>query len=235
MKDRWQFDESIHVGVDYSKTEVVSNYDAIHGRFRNYDEEAERIIQALSIEPEHVVLDMGCGTGAFALRVARQCKKVFAVDISRAMLDCLTKKARETGVDNIETHLAGFLSYSHSDKPVDAIVSVVALHHLPDFWKQIALKKMYDILKPGGRLFISDVVFSFPISDYSESLNDWLDMIEEKAGADMKEEAIVHIKDEFSTWNWIMEGILERAGFNIDSIISDNNNGQAYVCTKIIV
>jgi hypothetical protein len=41
---------------------------------------------------------------------------------------------------------------------VDAVVTTLALHHLPDFWKGMALKRVHGMLKRGGRLYIHDVI-----------------------------------------------------------------------------
>jgi putative AdoMet-dependent methyltransferase len=40
----------------------------------------------------------------------------------------------------------GFLNYEHNGPPLDMIVSNLALHHLPDFWKMIALKRIHEML-----------------------------------------------------------------------------------------
>jgi SAM-dependent methyltransferase len=79
---------------------------------------------------------MGCGTGAFALHAAPYYRKIYAVDIARAMLGRARRKARKAGLTNIEFRRGGFLTYEHADDPVDAVVSVLALHHLPDFWNR---------------------------------------------------------------------------------------------------
>jgi len=44
---------------------------------------------------------------------------------------------------------------------VDKMVTKAALHHLPDFWKSIALLETVDILKKGGKLYFFDVIFLF--------------------------------------------------------------------------
>jgi len=86
-----------------------------------------------------------------------------AVDVSQAMLDFCKGKCEKADLSNIDYHRAGFLTYEHIDKPVDAIICRMALHHLSDFWKLIGLRNMAAVLKPGGKLFLFDVVFSFDI------------------------------------------------------------------------
>ena len=106
------------------------------------------------------------------------------------------------------------------------------LHHLPDFWKQIALCRLCDMLKPGGRLFLADVVFGFDPRSYREAIDSWLGGMRDLAGRKIADETVVHIRDEFSTWEWIISGMLERAGFRIDSNLEIMPNMRAFICSK---
>lgn len=58
------------------------------------------------------------------------------------MLERLGHKADEAGVDNVEIAAAGFLTYDHRGDPADIVYSRYALHHLPDFWKVVALRRV---------------------------------------------------------------------------------------------
>jgi len=228
----WQYDERAKAGVDYEDAAIAAEYDSRHAKFRDFEKDARVVMQLLDLQPEHTVIDLGCGTGAFVIPAARSCRKVYAVDISRAMLDRCTEKARAAGLNNIETHCAGFLTYEHKGDPVDAIVSVAALHHLPDFWKAVAFKRMYDMLKPGGKLYLFDVIFTFPIDSYQIEFNCWVNGMAEKAGQSMAQETIVHIRDEYSTFDWVIDGMLERAGFKTDLKRSDFPYSLSYVCVR---
>ncbi|WP_252720640.1 class I SAM-dependent methyltransferase, partial [Acinetobacter baumannii] len=68
-------------------------------------------------------------------------------------------RARELGV-SLNTQSAGFLSFTYEANAFDLIISEFALHHLPDFWKAVALARLFNALKPGGKLFLRDIVFS---------------------------------------------------------------------------
>ena len=149
------------------------------------------------------------------------------------MLNILKMKAKKQNITNIETHCAGFLTYLHEGEEVDKIVSKFALHHLPDFWKSIALLKMANTLKAGGKLYLSDVVFTFEPSDHESSIKGMIDDMRDMASDSMVDETIIHIKDEFSTYDWIIEGLLEKAGFSIDSKIMEDQNYLTYVCSKL--
>jgi len=132
----------------------------------------------------------------------------------------------------VTTVKAGFLTYKHEGNPPDAIIANITLHHLPDFWKQIALCRLYDILKPGGRLFLADVVFGFDPRAYRETIDGWLGGMRDLAGNKIADETVVHVRDEFSTWEWVLTGMLERAGFQIDSNLEFMSNMHAFICSK---
>jgi SAM-dependent methyltransferase len=157
---------------------------------------------------------------------------VHAVDVSPAMLAVCRKKAEQRGLANLETHCAGFLTYVHEDAPADAMVSVAALHHLPDFWKAVALRRMAKMLRPGGRLYLFDVVFSFCVDEAEQALDAWLGGIRAAAGDEMADEAVVHVRDEYSTFEWVLDGMLERAGFGIEEKIPGMANSIGYLCRK---
>jgi len=240
MKDRtvpnpppppWQFDESIPVGRDFTSLEVVEAYDAHHGLFRDVEKENAAVIADLGLQPGHIVADFGCGTGAFALQAARRCARVHAIDVSAAMLDYTLHKARAQGLANVVCHQGGFLTYVHTDGPVDAITTSLALHHLPDFWKQKALCRLHSMLQEGGRLFLSDVVFSG--NDCEASIAAWIDRILPTAGPQVAEGIREHVRREYSTWAGIMEGLLQRAGFRIDRAEYTDGVLARYYATKI--
>lgn len=77
------------------------------------------------------------------------------------------------GTLDISLHHAGFLTYRHPGPPADVVTTRSALYQLPDFWKQTALLNIADLLKPGGLLYIWDVIFSFPPAEYAQHLQDF--------------------------------------------------------------
>jgi hypothetical protein len=87
-------------------------------------------------------------------------------------------------------------------------------------------------LKPGGKLFLADVVFGFDPRQYRQAIDSWLAGIRSVAGEQIAEETVVHVRDEFSIWEWIMRGMLERAGFHIRTTTEIMSNMRAYVCSK---
>ena len=228
----WRYNEMKPCGVNYNSTILAHLYDRCHQSFRDFRQEAERIVALLALGPESTAIDMGCGTGAFALHAAPRCGKVYAVDVSKAMLQRARKKARKAGIDNIEFHHGGLLTYEHRAEPVDAINSVAVLHHLPDFWKLVALRRMAAMLKPKGRLHLFDVVFSFNVARYESSCKRFVKAAGDWMGPSGQAEAETHLSAEYSTCDWIMEGLLEEAGFDVETADRKDDFLTTYVCTK---
>jgi ubiquinone/menaquinone biosynthesis C-methylase UbiE len=218
--------------VDYLRRDEVAAYDRMHKKFRDYEKSAEEIIRRLSLNADSTVIDLGSGTGAFALHAARKCRTVYAVDISDAMLDYCRQQATKEGLTNIVLCHAGLLTYEHPAEPADAAVCVAVLHHLPDFWKAVALTRCCRMLKPGGRLYLFDIVFPSREGTLPEKIDEWVMAIEAMADARLAEEAVVHARDEFSTYDWIMEGLLTRSGFHIDTAEYGQGFQTSYECTK---
>ena len=229
---RWQYNELKFSGVDYSSVEQVAAYDSMHERFRDYAKGTEEIIRRLGIDSNSTVIDFGSGTGAFTLHAARKCKKIYAVDISAAMIDYCRQQAEKEGLTNIEFHQGGLLTYEHTEEPADAAVCIAVLHHLPDFWKLKALTRCCGMLKPGGRFLLFDIVFPSTEPDIDRKIDEFIKGMEVMVGARLAEESVIHVRDEFSTYDWIMEGIIRRSGFQIDAVEYRKGFQTTYVCTK---
>ncbi len=230
MRTTWQYDEYRQVGVDYADTAAVAAYDARHARFRDAPAECIRILDALAVTPQSVVIEFGAGTGAFAVHAAQRCAGVYAVDVSQPMLEYLRQRAENTGLKNIVCCHAGFLTYEHKGAPADAIVTSMALHHLPDFWKGIALARMHGLLKPGGLLYIHDVIFD-PV-DVETNIARWIDKLGGMGGAQLRDEIATHVREEFSTFDWILDGLLQRAGFRVLSKEMAEGAIGTYLCKR---
>jgi putative AdoMet-dependent methyltransferase len=231
-KPAWQYDEGKHAGVDYNDPAQVAVYDERHQRFRDYRKDAEKILARLGVKPEHTILDFGAGTGAFTLHAAPFCRTVYAVDISPAMLEYCRQAAARRDLKNIVFHQGGYLTYRHVEERVDFIVSSAALHHLPDFWKAIGLRRLRAMLKPGGRFHLFDIVFPDAGAELSGPIGQWRDSLKAQAGDEFAAEVDTHIRDEHSTYDWIMEGLLTRAGFHIDQAEYGGGFGATYLCTN---
>ena len=170
---------------------------------------------------DSVVVDIGPGTGQFVLAAAARGRRVIAVDVSPPMLAQLAANTTAAGFNNVEIVQAGFLTYQHKGPPVDLVYSRYALHHLPDAWKAIALTRIHALLRPGGVFRLWDVVYSFTPQAAETGFEAWCATAPGKTKADphawSQAEYEEHIRDEHSTFTWLLEPMAERAGFTIET------------------
>ena len=184
------------------------------------DAEVERLAR-LGLGPSSTVVDIGAGTGQFVLAVAPKCASVVAVDVSGVMLDRLATKLDAVGARNVEVVEGGFLTYEHAGPPVDFVYSRWALHHLPDFWKALALTRMRSMLRPGGVLRLLDIVYNFDPGEIAERVEAWRSTLLVEAGPGELVQADVddHVRDEHSTFAWLMEPMIKRSSFRIEEAV----------------
>ena len=226
----WQYDEFSGFALDFHDPTQVAAYDS---RQNTKIENERALVAALNLTSTHTVIEYGCGTGAFTIAAATICEQVVAVDISKAMLTYAQAKADAFGLRNIQFCQAGFLTYSHKANTADAIVTKYAFHHLPDFWKSIALAKMYRHLKLGGVLYIEDVIFSFHPNAYDQAIEEWISELTSKGMGFSRADFEAHVREEHSTYAWILEGLLEKAGFEIEQRDISTPVYASYRCRKI--
>ncbi len=221
-------------GVDFTDIKEVAAYDLMHRKSRDYAKSSEETIQRLGLGSESIVIDTGSGTGAsHFIHASRKCRTIYAVDASAAMLEYRRQQAERQGLSNIVFCHGGLLTYEHARELADAIVCVAVLHHRPDFWKLVALKRCYTMLKPGGRLGLFDIVFPSWEENSGAKIEEWIKAVETMADARLAQEVVVHVRDEFSTYDWIMEGIIKRGGFRIDSAKYGDGFQANYICTHM--
>lgn len=227
MNQHWYWNEFAQGGTDYGSAAEVERYDRRMALIRDVVAENRAILKTLSLAPGAAVVEIGCGTAAFSIAAALAGAHVVALDISPVMLAYAESKARAAGAQGINFRRGGFLTYEHAGPPVDAIVTSLALHHLPDFWKSVALSRVAAILKPGGRLFLMDVVYSFEVAPDEFFPAFFAGMPEA-----MRPNTMRHVGQEFSTSDWIMRGLLDRAGFTIENAAYENGWLARYLCRK---
>ncbi len=145
---------------------------AFIGRFldsdlRRWRQPPDKLIERSGIKQGMTVMDLGCGSGAFTLFVARAVGeegKVYAVDIQPAMLKQLERKlakAENQGIRNIELKQASAYELPFEDGALDLVYMVTVLQEIPDRGR--ALREIRRVLKPGGILAVTELL---PDPDY---------------------------------------------------------------------
>ena len=198
------------------------NLDAEHVARYDDKEDADagaevELLREFGLGASSTLIEFGPGTGQFTVAVAPECATVIAVDVSPAMRARLQTKCASAGLTNVTIIDAGFLTYEHSGPRADIVYSRYALHHLPDFWKAVAFTNLRAALSPGGILRLWDVVYHFDAADAAERLEAWC----ATGGTDVSSEWLrteieEHVRDEHSTFTWLLEPMMIRAGFEIE-------------------
>ena len=150
------------IDIQEFKIRDAASYDSVTEQFDHFTERlssplAERMVQLAAIGPSDQVLDIGTGTGVVALRVAEQIARggmVCGIDLSQPMLETAAAKAKILGIDSkIEFRQMDAEKLEFADETFDKVVSQFALLHFPD--PLAALKEIYRVTKPGGRIVVS--------------------------------------------------------------------------------
>jgi len=139
------------------------------------------------LQPGQTVLDLGSGGGIdcfLAARAVGQTGHVIGVDMTAEMLDVARANKARMGLENVEFRLGEIEHLPVADGAVDVILSNCVVNLSPD--KPQVLREAFRVLKPGGRLAISDIVTDGPLpEEVARSLSAWAGCI---AGAlDMRD------------------------------------------------
>lgn len=143
--------------------EYASEYDESQDS-EEYAACADLVIEFAAPESGDTVLDLGCGTGAIALALAPESKRVVGRDISEGMLERAREKAAEQGIENAVFGEGRFREPNY-DGEVEVVVSNFAMHHLSDEGKREAIGVIADL---GPRRFVLGDVMFFGLPDPDE-------------------------------------------------------------------
>lgn len=144
------------------KTRDATSYDALTEQFDFFTERlssplAARMVSLAEITPSDSVLDIGTGTGVVALQAAKRIGpggKVTGIDLSEGMLATAEAKAEKLGLaEKVKFSRMDAEKLEFPDESFEAVVSLFALLHFPD--PLTALKEIYRVMKPGGRLVVA--------------------------------------------------------------------------------
>lgn len=221
----WHLDERAHAGPEHLDAGYVAGYEAK----TQLDLEATLgLLRRNGLGPGTTLVDFGCGTGLLAAAAASEAGRVVGVDVSPAMLDVARRRS-----DAVEWVEAGFLTYQHAGDPPQLVHSRHALHHLPDFWKAVALARIQELLTPGGVLVLRDLVYDFEPAETEGRIEEWLAAAASTPAAGWtREELETHVRSEHSTFAWLLEPLIAHAGLEI--VERDVRGGiyATYVCTR---
>ena len=147
-----------------------------------------------SLKPGETVLDLGSGGGIdcfLAASAVGETGKVIGVDMTPEMVSRARENAKKAGLRNVEFRLGEIEHLPAEDKSVDAIISNCVVNLSPE--KDKVFREAYRVLKPGGRLAVSDVVATSPLP---EEVRKDLSLISACIGGAERVEAIKRMLEE---------------------------------------
>ncbi|HOW42345.1 MAG TPA: arsenite methyltransferase [Candidatus Omnitrophota bacterium] len=160
-----------------------------------------------SLKEGEVVLDLGSGAGFDAFLASPKVGKtgkVIGVDMTEEMIEKARRNARKSDYANVEFRLGEIERLPVDSASVDAIISNCVINLSPD--KESVFKEAYRVLKPGGRLMVSDLVLTGKLPALiKDSVEAYVGCL---AGAAMKEEYL---------------GFIEKAGFKDIKVVSQTH------------
>jgi ubiquinone/menaquinone biosynthesis C-methylase UbiE len=132
--------------------EVARQWDDMRNSFFS-DAVREKAFSVADVQPGRIAADLGAGTGFVTEGLVQRGLKVIAVDQSEAMLGEMKRKFQ--GVDTIDYRLGEAESLPIDDESVDYVFANMYLHHVEE--PPGAIGEMVRVLKPGGRIAITDL------------------------------------------------------------------------------
>jgi SAM-dependent methyltransferase len=140
------------------------------------------------------VLDLGSGAGIDAFLAAREVGargRVIGVDMTPAMLARARENAAKGGFTNVEFRLGEIEHLPVADATIDVIISNCVINLSPE--KPLVFREAWRVLRPGGRMVVSDIVLTRPLPDaVRKSVEAYVGCV---AGASMKEEYLRLVRE----------------------------------------
>ena len=180
-----------------------------------------------SLKKGEVVLDLGSGPGLDCFLAADKVGnegKVIGVDMTPEMLEKARANAAKGNYSNVDFRLGEIENLPVADNSVDVIISNCVINLSPD--KESVFKETFRVLKPGGRIMVSDVVLSNELPDFVKNSDEaYVGCI---SGATLKDEYLktienagfkeVEIVDEISipVDDWVSDPVAASVADNLD-------------------
>ena len=175
----------------------------------------------IELKKGEVILDLGCGAGLdlyFYAKAVGEKGKVYGLDISEDMASKARRNMELAGIKNAEISVGESDNLSFNNNFLDVVASNGIYNLSPN--KEVVMREVYRVLKPGGRTVFCEIVLKDPLSeDERKSHSDWFRCI----GGALVEKDFLYL--------------MEKAGFKNIEVISKTRNARTghplAVCANI--
>jgi len=169
-----------------------------------------------SLARGETVLDLGSGAGFDCFLAARKVGgkgRVIGVDMTPEMIEKARENARKDNYENVEFRLGEIENIPAADNSVDVVISNCVINLSPA--KGRVFRDAFRVLKPGGRLMVSDVVLLQELPDFiKNSIEAYVGCV---SGAILKDEYIKKVREA----GFQEVKIIDEAGFPIECMVND--------------
>jgi tRNA (cmo5U34)-methyltransferase len=188
------------------------------------------------LSPGDKLLDIGCGAGNLTLRLLQEVQPLdcHLVDLSLPMLARAEQRVRETGCQNVSITQSDLRMLPFAEGTFDCIVAGAVLHHLrhDDDWSA-TFQKLHRWLKPGGRLYVSDLVHFDEPGIQKVMWDRYGDYLESIGGPGYREKVFDYIDKEDSPRSLPFQiEVLRQCGFRHYDILHRNSAFACYYAAK---
>ena len=228
--------------------EIRARFDQDVERFSNLETGQQATIDAplvlelvaqatkAQLRAQDTILDLGCGAGNFTLRVLQETPGLHChlADLSRPMLDRAEQRVRAGGAGSVTTHQSDMRALNFAEGTFSCILAGAVLHHLRDEadWAA-AFQRFYTWLKPGGRLYVADLV-TFDIPEVQDLMwRRYGDYLQSIGGAEYRDKVFAYIEKEDSPRSLPFQlKLLKTVGFARYDVLHRNSVFACYVGEK---
>ena len=135
----------------------ANEYDETLGKINRHHQLLDLVVKLSNVKNDLKLLDIGVGTGLLSLKFLEKADCfITGIDSSPEMLSIFGEKIQKLGLfDRVVYKLEDAASLDFKPDSFDIVASTVTLHHLKD--KYPTIKKIHDVLKPGGRFVLGDI------------------------------------------------------------------------------